>query len=143
MRASAARDHIPVRKERDAEQGRREDVSINGELNINGAARNFAAQRDLPKRRTGRRHGKTRISRVIGRKPNSGRAQLRHANSHLTSERLQHRTANVLDVSLRGVSHSFCCNMNCTEERFQPSHCEMKTSESQTPADCWSAVGNC
>ena len=46
------RDHIPVRKERDAEQGRREDVSINGELNINGAARNFAAQRDLPKRRT-------------------------------------------------------------------------------------------
>ena len=41
-----------MRKERDAEQGRREDVSINGELNINGAARNFAAQRDLPKRRT-------------------------------------------------------------------------------------------
>ena len=43
---------ISVRKEKDAEQGRREDVSINGELNINGAARNFAAQRDLPKRRT-------------------------------------------------------------------------------------------
>ena len=50
------RDHIPVRKERDAEQGRREDVSINGELNINGAARNFAAQRDLPKRRTPRQN---------------------------------------------------------------------------------------
>ena len=93
-------------------------------------AQRETSQRDLPERERPneeQRYGKARISRVIGRKPNSSQAPPRQLLLNLRTRAEENCDPFGCWPAREGVSRSLCRNMNCAE-RFQPSHCEIKTS---------------